>query len=80
MDYSGAHRAKGCFSAVICFTRIILSSSFYDLSDVFESLRVVLQAVVRQGDVVGQRCQKGSEKEEEKTNDERVKSHFLSCT
>lgn len=37
------------------FTWMFPDASFYDLSDVFEGLGVVLQAVVTQGDVVGQR-------------------------
>lgn len=34
-------------------------ASVYDLIDVFVGLRVVLQAVVTQGDVVGQRWKRG---------------------
>lgn len=37
------------------FTWMFPDASFYDLSDIFEGLSVVLQAVVTQGDVVGQR-------------------------
>lgn len=36
-------------------TWMFADASFYDLSNVFEGLSVVLQAVVTQGDVVGQR-------------------------
>lgn len=36
------------------FTRMFPDASVYDLVDVFVGLRVVLQAVVTQGDVVGQ--------------------------
>ena len=41
------------------FTWMFSDASLDDLSDVFKGLSVVLQAVVTQGDVVGQRCEKG---------------------
>lgn len=34
---------------------MFLDSTVYDLSDILEGLIVVLQAVISQGDVVGQR-------------------------
>lgn len=37
------------------FTWMFLDSTVYDLSDILEGLIVVLQAVISQGDVVGQR-------------------------
>lgn len=39
---------------IIGFTWVLPDSSIDDLTDVFQSLSVVLQTVVAQGDVVGQ--------------------------